>query len=141
MSWKDDIVQPGKSRPVYEHFELSIEDMVGLTFITVKREVESLVFTDEQNRQWEFCHHQDCCEDVYIEDICGDLEDLVGSPLVLAEETTNSDAPPKGEYEESYTWTFYRFATAKGTVTVRWYGSSNGYYSESVDLEVTRRLR
>jgi hypothetical protein len=83
-----------------------------------------------------FSHHQDCCEHVYIEDICGDLDDLIGAPLVEAEEVSNYDAGPLGEYDESYTWTFYRFRTRKGSVTVRWYGSSNGYYSESVSVEV-----
>jgi hypothetical protein len=83
-----------------------------------------------------FSHHQDCCESVYIEDICGDLNDLVGSPLVEAEEVSNYDAEPLYEGEESYTWTFYRFRTLKGSVSVRWYGSSNGYYSESVSVDV-----
>lgn len=81
-------------------------------------------------------HQQDCCEDVFIEDICGDLDDLVGSPLLQAEEVTNHDSGPLNEYDESYTWTFYKFATVNGSVTIRWYGSSNGYYSEYVDVRV-----
>lgn len=68
-----------------------------------------------------------------IEDVVGDWNDLIGSTLIMAEESTNCDNP-KRDYEESHTWTFYRFATVRGYVTLRWYGSSNGYYSERVDL-------
>ena len=78
-------------------------------------------------------HEQDCCEYVSIEDICGDIQNLIGSPLVVAQEVSNeNDLGPKSEWDDSYTWTFYKFATIKGYVDVRWYGSSNGYYSESV---------
>ena len=99
----------------------------------VSSDTELLLYLTENNYV-RFCHHQDCCEDVYIEDITGDLDDLVGSPLLVAEEVTDYTGPDTED--ESYTWTFYRFATRKGSVTVRWYGSSNGYYSESVDVEV-----
>jgi len=81
-------------------------------------------------------HYQDCCESVYIEDICGDLNDLVGAPLLEAEEVLGYTTDPKDDGEESHTWTFYKFGTRKGSVTIRWYGSSNGYYSESVTVEV-----
>lgn len=76
-------------------------------------------------------HTQDCCESVYLEDIVGDINSLVGNKILLAEES-HSDENPLCEYEDSFTWTFYKLATIKGYVDFRWYGSSNGYYSESV---------
>ena len=81
-------------------------------------------------------HQQDCCESVAIEDFEGDLEDLVGQVLLEAEEVTNGDGKKhKGkapEWDDSYTWTFYKFRTTKGDLWVRWLGVSNGYYSEQV---------
>lgn len=68
----------------------------------------------------------------------GDLNDLVGSPILMAEESTNrKEHPPDFKHPnglDSFTWTFYRFATVKGYVNVRWLGESNGYYSESVSF-------
>lgn len=79
-------------------------------------------------------HLQECCESVSIEDVCGEVKDLIGSEILIAEETSNNDEGRLSEYDESYTWTFYKLATIKGYVTIRWYGTSNGYYSESVEL-------
>jgi hypothetical protein len=95
---------------------------------------EYLLFVLEDGRKFALYHDQDCCESVYIEDIVGDLDDLVGSPILLVEES-GSNENPKGDYEpDSFTWSFYKFATIKGYVDVRWYGESNGYYSESVSF-------
>lgn len=80
-------------------------------------------------------HEQDCCENVSVEDICGDVTNLIGRPLTKAEEISN--APDLGQldfWDDSYTWTWYQLATVRGYVTIRWYGTSNGYYSESVDF-------
>jgi len=66
-------------------------------------------------------HSQDCCESVSIEDIDGDLQDLIGSPITQAEESTNGIDKPN-EYSDSFTWTFYKLATVKGYVTIRWLG-------------------
>ena len=76
-------------------------------------------------------------------DIVGDLKDLIGSPILLAEEVSfEHDDPPDApldkidkEYRDSFSWTFYKLSTLNGSVTIRWYGESNGYYSESVDFE------
>ena len=74
-------------------------------------------------------HYQDCCEHVYIADICGELENSTGL-VVRAEE--NENRPDKPTMDDSETWTFYKLDTVKDNVTIRFCGSSNGYYSESV---------
>ena len=85
-------------------------------------------------------HQQDCCETVTLIDCEGELSSLRGGKLLLAEESqqsgTNEYDPEKGwQSDESYTWSFYRFATEEGGhVTLRFYGFSNGYYSEQVDI-------
>jgi hypothetical protein len=72
---------------------------------------------------------------VYLDDVSGDLQDLVGEPILQAEEV-NGQIPANftPDKHESYMWTFYKLATRKGYVDLRWFGSSNGYYSESVDF-------
>ena len=98
---------------------------------------ESILFIDEDDIEYEMFHDYDCCENVYIEDICGDINNLIGSEIIMAEEIINRDLSPLNEFDESYTWTFYKFATVKGYVTIRWYGESNGYYSERVDFIIS----
>jgi hypothetical protein len=113
--------------------QTDIKEMEGKTFTRVSEDGEMLIFENEQER-YIFYHSQDCCESVYIESVVGDLDDLVGVPLLHSEEVSSDDEGPLSEWTDSYTWTFYKFATIKGYVDVRWYGSSNGYYSESVNL-------
>ena len=111
--------------------------MLGKTFVQVSGSVDSdeMLFETAQGERFLFAHMQDCCETVRINDIVGDLQDLVGEPLLIAEEVSGATEPDEEHYE-SYTYTFYKFATRKGYVDVRWLGESNGYYSESVDLFV-----
>ena len=110
-----------------------IEDLKGCVLTSVQyTENEEIVFKTAQGDVYRMMHEQDCCESVYIESIVGDLEDLIGSPVLLAEEVSSEGLDPPHEDYESYTWTFYKLATINGSVTIRWFGSSNGCYSESV---------
>lgn len=99
-----------------------------------------LIFTCDDGCRYKMYHYQDCCESVYLEDICGDLNDLINTPILVAEELTMMEdllgILEREFYDQSFTWTFYTFTTVKGTVTLRWFGTSNGYYSEFVDLEL-----
>lgn len=117
---------------------MNVTELVGKTLRKVKQEGNDLiVFTTNEGKRYKLYHSQDCCESVMIEDVVGDLADLVGEPILIAEEATsdeNPDGVTKG-YQDSFTWTFYKFATRRGYVDIRWYGESNGYYSESVDFE------
>lgn len=119
---------------------------------------DSIIFEDTEGYLFILHHEQDCCETVELEDVVGDLMDLLGYPLLESEEVTSDlnevkELPPGDvkleligrtpeqlgdRYLESATWTFYKFATIKGHVNMRWMGSSNGYYSESVELTVLR---
>jgi hypothetical protein len=97
-----------------------------------KYQGDELIFTLDSGERYKMYHNQGCCEHVYIESIVGNLDDLIDSPLTMSEEQSDVDEI-KGLY--SRTWTFYKFATVKGYVTIRWCGESNGHYSESVDFQ------
>lgn len=91
---------------------------------------DEIIFTCEDGSIFKMHHEQECCESVTIEDTDGDLQDLVGQYVIDASERTQSqDANSGGE-----TWTFYIIRTVKTSITIRWYGVSNGYYSESVSF-------
>ncbi len=102
-----------------------------LTSIEIDRNTDEIYFTCSDGSEYCMKHIQDCCESVTIEDINGDINDIIGSPILVAEERTNQSEDEDGE---STTYTFYTLRTINGSVDIRWYGTSNGYYSETVDF-------
>jgi hypothetical protein len=148
----------------YKHAEFST--LVGKTIGEINNQGEEIEIQTDDGKIYKMYHSQDCCESVSVEEIVGDLNDLLGSPVLLAEEVSSTDPSEeeqtkrtaayekeKAEYaergqkfyyesledylrsrHESETWTFYKLSTIKGSVTIRWYGSSNGYYSEAVSF-------
>lgn len=115
-------------------------ELLGKTLTAVHASDEQIIFKCLDGSEYLQFHSQDCCESVGVDEVIGDWADVIGSPLLIASEETNRDNP-KSEYTESHLWTFYKLDTVKGGVTIRWYGSSNGYYSESVNFERTVKPR
>lgn len=122
---------------VDRYAETKFPEMLGRTMVSVTGEKGGeMTFTADNGDTFEFYYEPDCCASCAIDDIVGDLSDLIGSPILMAEEVSSDDASAP-ENADSYTWTFYKFATVKGYVTVKWLGESNGYYSESVSYRFT----
>lgn len=121
-----------------------LSHLIGLTLkeVIVNKQDDVITYTSECGQQFRMLHHNDCCETVYIEDVEGDINDLIGSPILVAEtvqdamqQAMNLIIPLPEKNGECEQWTFYRLATAKGWVVIRWYGDSNGYYSTDVSFE------
>ena len=99
-----------------------------ITAVVYKESDESLLI-HLNTHVLEMLHHQDCCETVYLADVVGSFEDLIGYPLLeVSESTVNTNSE-----DMSSTATYYNFNTVKASVQLRWIGESNGYYSETVD--------
>lgn len=77
-------------------------------------------------------HAQNCCEQVYLADVHGEQDDLEGKKILKFEETSGGEC--------SNSWTFYHIRTSAGTLTLRWVGTSNGFYSTRVDYEWSKCL-
>ncbi len=123
----------------WDYNEIDFSELVGKTLVSVEYKEDEITFTCTDGSIYLQCHRQDCCEHVSVDDICGDFDALIGTPIVSAEESSNRDPIAESDRSQdddygSFTWTFYKIDTIKGGVTIRWYGSSNGYYSERVSF-------
>lgn len=120
-----------------------VSELIGKTLTKIEgiddQYSDEIIFHCDDGTQYKMYHPQDCCESVSVEEVIGDCNDLIGTPIVVAEKVSYCNEAPPGEempeYAEDIEWTFYKFRTIKGDVTIRWLGESNGYYSTSVYFE------
>ena len=129
-----------------EYQEVDIKELVGHAFskTEVNEDSTSVTFYGMAGQPlFLMTHRQDCCESVWLAEVVGEWNDLLGTPLFVAECVSNHENPRDklNEDDDAYwdavdseTWTFYKLTTMKGSVTLRWYGTSNGYYSEGVSI-------
>lgn len=117
----------------------SIDEVIGKKIISVTGgkpgdDTFTMVFDDGSGIT--FYHEQSCCESVEIDDVNGNVKDMVGQILLKCNFTTSINEGSRSDWDDSWTWTFYHFATKNGYVDMKWYGTSNGYYSERVDVKL-----
>ncbi len=126
---------------------IDFSELLGKTLISVtgtEKDSDKITFITATGETYILEHDQDCCESVTVEDVIGSVDDLMGHPILIAEESSNKDDgfidpdPDKTSRAESCTWTFYKLATIKGYVDIRWFGQSNGYYSEYVNFKLVK---
>lgn len=121
---------------IFGNAEDILNRCIGKIFTEIRNEIDEIIFTGNGIKLTMY-HSQGCCEVVRVEEIVGDLEDIIGSEIIEFEKVSSGDYNPDGyNYDYSYLWTFYKVGTKKGFVTIRWLGESNGYYSEEVDLKL-----
>lgn len=109
--------------------------MQGKTIVAIQGmtpESDEVLFTFSDGQKLKMYHWQDCCESVYLADVNGNIEDLLNTPLLVAESRTEGGRD--GDWDV-YEYTFYTFRTIKGSVDLRWIGTSNGYYATGVEIE------
>ena len=112
-----------------------LSELVGKTIVKLEQvnDWRELRFFCSDGTVYALHHFQDCCENVYLEDVNGELSWLLDTPVLMADEA-QGETGMEEEYGTEYRWTFYRFATRKGYVDLRFLGLSNGYYSERMDF-------
>ena len=122
----------------------TIEHIKKIIACTVHEE-DRLIFKLKTGETIVMEHEQECCEDVSIKDINGDLDDIINSPILSSEEYSKDYECCEYNILESccecygynkLLWTFYKLSTIKGSVKIRWLGESNGYGSEKVYLKL-----
>jgi hypothetical protein len=109
-----------------------IEEMIGYKVVEISDRylLGMTLEKDGVKKEFYFKHSQECCEDVWLEDIGGDPSQLIGKIINNAYKETE-------EYNGNNSfcmYTFYNIQTSGGDLSIRFNGESNGYYSVDVDI-------
>ena len=117
------------------YWRVPLSELVGKTIVKLEQvdDWRELRFFCSDGTIYALHHIQECCENVYLEDVNGELSWLLDTPILMADEAQGETGMEEELWTE-YRWTFYRFATRKGYVDLRFLGFSNGYYSEKMDF-------
>ena len=123
------LVEVNRTYPYRANYMRDIDDLVG-------KVIKGLAYSDEyfqiltDDCVYAFYHEYSCCESVYLTQVDGISDKIIGSRIVIAEEVVDGKDTEYGHI----TWAFYKIGTNKGMIDFRFQGESDGGYSESVDL-------
>ena len=101
-----------------------------IEIISMRAQEDEIIFKCSDGTSYKMYHDQQCCENVWLEDVVGEVDNLLDTPILNAELTVDSQKIECGWQ----TYSYYHLATIKGYVDLRWCGESNGCYSEEVDF-------
>ena len=110
-----------------------MKNLIIASIIGLEENNEEVQIVFEDGSKIKMYHVQDCCESVYVAQVDGQVERHIGARIKSLKEKISEDQD--GMINDSCTWTFYDLVTSKGILSFRFNGESNGYYSESVDIE------
>lgn len=83
----------------------------------------AIYFTTNKNTQYVLKHVNECCEEVDLVDISGDLISLLGNKILKAEKVMNSENKPLSNLQNFYTWTYFKLASRGGYITISYFGT------------------
>lgn len=77
-----------------------INDLIGKIVTRIEKTDTEIMFICNDETSYKMYHEQNCCETVYIDDINGELDDLIGTPILMAEDVSNENF--EKNYENSF---------------------------------------
>ena len=118
---------------MYNPVDISI--LVGKKITNIDDRCDGYLFHTDDNKIYLMSHRQNCCESVGVQDISGNLQDLVGEVVSYAD--SDCETPPGEDvsHYDSFTFTNFHIKSGQIYVKITWLGTSNGYYGEGVDFE------
>ena len=68
--------------------KIEFQTLLGKTFksVVLNDDHTEITFTANDGKVYKLEHDQECCENVFVESIVGDLNDLIGESILRAEE-------------------------------------------------------
>lgn len=109
------------------------EKMEGKEILEIqglKKGSKEVNFISTDGEIFKMTHIQDSGENVSLEEFSCSFDPSEKCKILKMEIRESIKEPEYGRIQ----WTMYDFQTDKGFLQLRWYGVSNGWYSEDVDI-------